>query len=94
VEYINALAQPSPNSTLIGETYGGGNRDEFMALFVDSSTRIASTVLPGDYQVGYTDNSLLSRSMKGAALKITEGRQIRSEGTQTQNAAPQPQTRK
>ncbi len=92
VEYINALAQPSPNSTLIGETYGGGNRDEFMALFVDSSTRIASTVLPGDYQVGDTDNSLLSRSMKGAALKITEGRQIRSERTQTQNAAPQPQT--
>lgn len=73
-EYIDALGQGAPNSTLIGETYGGSNRDEFMALFVDSSTKITTTVLPGDYQVGETDESLLSRSVKGAALKITEGR--------------------
>jgi hypothetical protein len=73
-EYIDALGQETPNSTLIGETYGGGNRDEFMALFVDSSTKIATTVLPGDYQVGETDESLLSRSIKGVALKVTEGR--------------------
>lgn len=73
-EYIDALGQGSPNSTLIGETYGGSNRDEFMALFVDSSTKISTTVLPGDYQVGEADESLLSRAVKGAALKITEGR--------------------
>ncbi len=83
VEYINALAQPSPNSTLIGETYGGGNRDEFMALFVDSSTRIATTVLPGDYQDGETDTSLLSRAVKGAASKIVDGRRRRTDGTLT-----------
>ena len=45
-----------------------------MALFVDSSTKIAKTVLPGDYRVGEADDSLLSRSVKGVALKITEGR--------------------
>ncbi len=73
-EYIDGLGQGSPNSTLIGETYGGSNSDEFMALFVDGSTKIATTVLPGDYQVGETDESLLSRSIKGVALKITEGR--------------------
>jgi hypothetical protein len=73
-EYIDALGSAVPNSTLIGETYGGSNRDEFMALFVDGSTKIATTVLPGDYQVGEADESLLSRSIKGAALKITEGR--------------------
>ncbi len=73
-EYIDALGKAAPNSTLIGETYGGSNRDEFMALFVDSSTKIAKTVLPGDYQVGEADDSLLSRSVKGVALKITEGR--------------------
>jgi hypothetical protein len=73
-EYIDALGQAAPNSTLIAETYGGSNRDEFMALIVDSSTKIVTTVLPGDYEVGETDRSLLSRSVKGVALKITEGR--------------------
>jgi hypothetical protein len=73
-EYIDALGQAAPNSTLIGETYGGSNRNEFMALFMDSSTKIATTVLPGDYQVGEADESLLSRSVKGAGLKITDGR--------------------
>lgn len=73
-EYIDALGEAAPNSTLIGETYGGSNRDEFMALFAGSSTNIATTVLPGYYQVGEADESLLSRSIKGAALKITEGR--------------------
>lgn len=73
-EYIDALGQAAPNSTLIGETYGGSNRDEFMALFMDSSTKIGTTVLPGDYQVGEADESLLSRSVKGIALKIEEGR--------------------
>jgi hypothetical protein len=34
--------------TLIGETYGGSNRDEFMALFFDSSTKIATIILPAD----------------------------------------------
>jgi hypothetical protein len=73
-DYIDALGEANINSTLIGETYGGSNHDEFMALFVDDSTKIATTVLPGDYQVGESDGSILSRSVKGAAIKITEGR--------------------
>jgi len=82
-EYIDALGQATPNSTLIGETYGGSNRDELMSLFVDSSTKIATTVLPGDYQVGETDKSLLSRSVSGAAAKIIEGRRQRNQGHQS-----------
>ncbi len=82
-EYIDALGQATPNSTLIGETYGGSNRDELMSLFVDSSTKIATTALPGDYQVGETDTSLLSRSISGAAAKIIEGRRQRDQGHQT-----------
>ena len=83
VEYIDALGQATPNSTLIGETYGGSNRDELMSLFVDSSTKIATTVLPGDYQVGEADTSLLSRAISSAAAKITEGRRQRNQGHQS-----------
>ena len=66
-EYIDALSGEIPNSTLIGE-------GEFMALFGDSMPKISRTVLSGDYQVDEADDSLLSRSLKGVALKITEGR--------------------
>jgi hypothetical protein len=82
-EYIDALGQAAPNSTLIGETYGGSNRDELMSLLVDSSTKIATTVLPGYYQVGETDTSLLSRAVSGAAAKIIEGRRQRNQGHQS-----------
>ena len=81
-EYIDALGQEEFNFTLIGETYGGANSEELMSLFVDSSTKIALTVLPGNYQVGETDTSLLSRSISGAAAKIMEGRRQRNQGHQ------------
>jgi hypothetical protein len=73
-DYIDALGEAGMNSTLIGETYGGSDHDEFIALFADGSSKIATTILPGDYQVGESDGSLLSLSVKGAALRITEGR--------------------
>lgn len=82
-DYIEALDVANMNYSIIGQTYGGANHDEFMSLFVDNSTRIATTVLPGDYQVGETDTSLLSRAVKGAASKIVDGRRRRTDGTQT-----------
>jgi hypothetical protein len=75
-EYINALDQF--NSSLIG--YGGGN--ELMSLFEDSSTKIFTTVLPGYYEVGESDTSLISRSVSGAAAKIMEARRQRNKTNQ------------
>jgi len=81
-EYINALDQL--NSSLIEGSYiGSGGHDEFMLLFVDSSSKIATTVLPGYYEVGEADTSLISRSVSGAAAKIVEGRRQRNRGNQT-----------
>ncbi len=79
-EYIDALDQM--NSSLIGGSYGGSNRDEFMSLFEESSTKIATTVLPGYYGVGEADTSLISRSVSGAAAKIIEGRRQKNQSNQ------------
>jgi len=72
-DYINDLEQM--NSSLIGETYGGSNCDEFMQVFVDDPSRIEKTVLPGYYQFNEADAPFLFRSIMGAVAKITEGRQ-------------------
>jgi hypothetical protein len=72
-DYINDLEQM--NSSLIGGTYGGSNRDEFMQVFVDDPSRIEKTVLPGYYQFNEADGPFLFRSIMGAVAKITEGRQ-------------------
>jgi hypothetical protein len=82
-DYIEALDVANMNYSIIGQTYGGSNHDEFMALFADSSTRIATTVLPGDYQVGETDTSLLSHAVSGTVTKIIEGRRQRNQGRQS-----------
>lgn len=72
-EYIDGLDQM--NSSLIGSTYGGSNRDEFMLLFMDDPTKIDKTVLPGYYQINEADAPFLFRSIMGAVVKINEGRQ-------------------
>jgi hypothetical protein len=72
-EYIDGLDQM--NSTLIGGTYGGSNRDEFMSVFVDDPAAIKRTVLPGYYRIDEGDASFLFRSIMGAVAKINEGRQ-------------------
>jgi hypothetical protein len=72
-EYIDGLEQM--NSSLIAETYGGSNRDEFMRVFVDAPGHVDRTALPGYYQFNETDAPFLFRSIMGAVAKITEGRQ-------------------
>jgi len=72
-EYINGLEQM--NSSVIAETYGGSNRDEFMRVFVDDPSRIGKTVLSGYYQFDETDAPFLFRSIRGAVATIIEERQ-------------------